>query len=76
MTIQSHTNVEICKKVFSSKFHLNSHLRTHTKEKLFVCPTCNRGFALKNNLQNHQATHSKEKPRKFLVKDVLRQKIK
>ena len=51
-------------------------MRTHTKEKPFVCHTCKRGFTTKCNLQSHQKTHSKEQPRKYLIKDDLTQKSK
>ncbi|PRD27253.1 UNVERIFIED_CONTAM: zinc finger protein [Trichonephila clavipes] len=52
----------LCNKGFSQTHHLKIHLRTHTKEKPYVCEMCNKGFSLNKELKVHLRTHTKEKP--------------
>ena len=46
-----------CFKLFSKKFDLQQHVRSHTGEKPFQCPICEKGFAQKSNLKTHIRTH-------------------
>ncbi|KAK7901306.1 hypothetical protein WMY93_018075 [Mugilogobius chulae] len=50
----------ICKKTL--KDNLKRHLRMHTGERPYSCPTCNRTFFLVGNLNAHLRTHTGEKP--------------
>ncbi|XP_046408433.1 zinc finger protein OZF-like [Ischnura elegans] len=51
-----------CKKSFSWKSHLISHIRTHTKEKTYSCGECEKSFTNKSDVVRHIRTHTKEKP--------------
>ena len=42
-----------CGKGFNSKFRLGLHLRTHSGERPFKCPTCSYDCARKDNLLTH-----------------------
>ena len=44
---------EGCKAVFGFESQLNNHLRKHTKEKPYVCPTCEYRSSYKGNLNAH-----------------------
>ena len=50
---------DFCDKLFANKYHLQSHLVTHTGERAFTCRTCNKTFGRKSTLRAHMTTHTK-----------------
>ncbi|CAJ0955300.1 unnamed protein product, partial [Mesorhabditis belari] len=49
-------------KAFKAKYKLVNHVRVHTGERPFTCPTCDKLFARSENLKIHLRTHTGEKP--------------
>ncbi|XP_067624192.1 zinc finger protein 430-like [Eurosta solidaginis] len=50
-----------CGKVFKNCICLETHIRTHTNEKLFQCKQCSRQFKQSGSLLIHQRTHTGER---------------
>ena len=48
-----------CDKLFANKYHLQSHLVTHTGERAFTCKLCSKNFGRKSTLRAHMTTHTK-----------------
>ena len=48
-----------CDKLFANKYHLQSHLVTHTGERAFTCKLCCKNFGRKSTLRAHMTTHTK-----------------
>ena len=46
-----------CDKKFVTETCLKLHVRTHTKEKPYVCYTCGKTFAQACNLRGHETKH-------------------
>ncbi len=60
--IGEHTYVypcDFCDKVFGNKYHLASHLVTHTGERSFECRICQKSFGRRSTLRAHMTTHTK-----------------
>ena len=51
-----------CSKSFNSPYKFFDHLRSHTKEKIFVCdhPGCGNSYTQLGNLKVHQQKHGEE----------------
>ncbi|QQP31571.1 Oocyte zinc finger protein XlCOF22like [Caligus rogercresseyi] len=50
---------DFCDKVFINKYHLQSHVVTHTGERSFECRKCAKSFGRKSTLRAHMTTHTK-----------------
>jgi hypothetical protein len=50
---------DFCDKLFGNKYHLQSHLVTHTGERAFTCRSCKKTFGRKSTLRAHMTTHTK-----------------
>lgn len=50
---------DFCDKIFGNKYHLASHLVTHTGERSFECKFCQKTFGRRSTLRAHMTTHTK-----------------
>ena len=73
---------EWCQKLFTSNWHLKTHVLIHTGQKPFSCSECGWAFSQLGNLRAHERTHSGEKPypcrrctRKFTRPNLLKQHL-
>jgi len=48
-----------CDKRFANKYHLASHLVTHTGERAFSCNRCDKTFGRRSTLRAHMTTHTR-----------------
>jgi len=48
-----------CSRLFKRMEHLKRHLRTHTMERPYECPTCYKKFSRSDNLNQHVRTHGR-----------------
>ncbi|NXF13830.1 ZN783 protein, partial [Smithornis capensis] len=48
-----------CKKMLSCSMSLQRHLRTHVRDRPYICSSCNKCFTRQNHLLRHQKTHER-----------------
>ncbi|KAJ5354329.1 hypothetical protein N7541_006893 [Penicillium brevicompactum] len=53
-----------CKRHYNRADHLIRHVRSHTREKPYVCEVCDKGFARPDLLKRHAAGHAHDRDRK------------
>lgn len=51
------------------KQNLSGHMKTHSKEKPYICDSCGQSFSLQKNLKRHMYVHTDERPYFCSVKD-------
>ncbi|XP_032377739.1 zinc finger protein 436-like [Etheostoma spectabile] len=51
----------VCKKYFTQRDHLRSHMSTHREEQPFSCSVCNKSFTQRGSLQKHITIHTEGK---------------
>jgi uncharacterized Zn-finger protein len=49
-----------CSKVFTKKYNLTSHLKTHSSDRPFKCRVCGLGFARESDYTRHMLKHSEK----------------
>lgn len=52
--------LEFCQRPFRRLEHLKRHVRTHTRERPYICGQCGRPFSRQDNLLQHIRTHSRD----------------
>ncbi|KAJ3187960.1 hypothetical protein HDU85_006353 [Gaertneriomyces sp. JEL0708] len=79
--------MEVCNKVFTRKFNLQTHLKTHdpARARPYACPQCDKDFMRPHDLERHEAVHAKVKAhacpgigctKRFTRADALRRHMK
>ena len=63
----SERTCSVCKKYFTQKSSLTTHLLIHNGECPFQCNVCDKQFTLKQHLTKHLRVHSGERPFKCKV---------
>ncbi|KAJ5540428.1 hypothetical protein N7494_005504 [Penicillium frequentans] len=53
-----------CKRHYNRADHLIRHVRSHTREKPYICDVCDKGFARPDLLKRHAAGHAHDRDRK------------
>jgi hypothetical protein len=48
-----------CPDSFTTSGHAIRHIKTHTRERPYICKVCNHGFARRDNMKQHLRTHDK-----------------
>jgi hypothetical protein len=46
-----------CLDVFTTSGHATRHIKTHTRERPYICSVCNHDFARRDNMMQHRRTH-------------------
>ncbi|CAD5207759.1 unnamed protein product [Bursaphelenchus okinawaensis] len=61
LTHDAQHKCEDCGKLFSRRWLLKNHMRSHTGQKPYRCAHCGKAFADRSNLRAHMHTHTGEK---------------
>ena len=50
-------NINDCKKAFRKVCSLKDHIKTHSNDKPYECPTCGKKFSQLGNMSRHQGNN-------------------
>ena len=57
--VSSRWQCQICGKLFTRSFHMESHVRSHNGERPYTCSECGKAFTRANDCKRHEKIHAR-----------------